>query len=49
MIKNIIMSIVCKLKSHILTNAGSCPYTGKSYNVCTRCLGIFEYEKNNSN
>lgn len=34
--------IVCKFKKHNLAEAGSCPFTGKSYNVCTRCLRTFE-------
>jgi len=34
--------LVCKIKSHTLENAGSCPFTGKSYNVCTRCLRMIE-------
>jgi len=29
--------IVCKIKKHIFVEAGSCPYTGKSYVGCTRC------------
>jgi hypothetical protein len=29
--------IVCKFKKHKLVTAGSCPFTGKNYNACTRC------------
>jgi hypothetical protein len=29
--------IICKIKNHVLVSAGSCPFTGKNYNVCTRC------------
>ena len=36
------MSVICKIKDHRLTGAGSCPYTGKSYNACTRCLKTME-------
>jgi hypothetical protein len=28
---------ICKIKSHTFINAGSCPFTGKSYSACTRC------------
>jgi hypothetical protein len=34
--------LVCKIKSHTLKKAGSCPFTGKSYDVCTRCLRMVE-------
>lgn len=37
MIKQILKMIVCRVKSHTLIAAGSCPFTGKSYNACTRC------------
>lgn len=37
MIKQLIKIIICKIKNHILVAAGGCPYTGKNYNVCTRC------------
>jgi hypothetical protein len=37
MIKQLFKIIVCKVKSHILVTAGTCPFTGKSYNACTRC------------
>lgn len=42
MIKYIIISIICKFKGHTLTDAGSCPYTGKTYNICMRCLQTME-------
>jgi hypothetical protein len=29
--------IKCKIKGHVLVPAGSCPYTGKTYDGCTRC------------
>ena len=37
MINKIIILIKCKIKNHILVDAGSCPFTGKNYNACTRC------------
>ena len=37
MIRYAISYFVCKIKKHDLVNAGSCPFTGKNYNTCTRC------------
>jgi len=37
--------IVCKFKKHIFVDAGSCPFTGKSYIVCTRCSRMVTNEK----
>jgi hypothetical protein len=37
MIKQLLNIIVCKIKTHTLVTAGACPFTGKSYNACTRC------------
>jgi len=34
---NMFNFIICKFKKHALVSAGSCPFTGKSYNACTRC------------
>lgn len=37
MIKGVINYFICKLKTHDMVDAGSCPFTGKSYNSCIRC------------
>lgn len=37
-----IKAILCKINGHTLTGAGSCPFTGKSYDVCTRCNKLIE-------
>ncbi len=37
MIKQLLKIITCKFKNHQIISAGSCPFTGKSYNACTRC------------
>ena len=37
MIRQLFRMIVCKVKNHMLIAAGACPFTGKSYNSCTRC------------
>jgi hypothetical protein len=29
--------IICKIKKHKFIDAGSCPFTGKSYNACVKC------------
>jgi hypothetical protein len=28
---------ICKIKKHLLVDAGSCPFTRKNYNACLRC------------
>lgn len=33
----LIKIIQCKFKGHVLTHAGSCPFTGSTYNYCERC------------
>jgi hypothetical protein len=33
--------IICKFKGHKLISAGSCPYTGKTYDVCSKCMTTF--------
>ena len=36
-----INKVICLLKGHLLTvDAGSCPYTGKSYKACSRCMNL---------
>ncbi len=32
-----INKIICRIKGHILVAAGSCPYTGSTYQYCERC------------
>jgi hypothetical protein len=34
--------LMCSIIGHRLTNAGDCPFTGKSYDVCTRCTKMIE-------
>jgi hypothetical protein len=38
MIKLFFMYIRCKVKGHLFVDGGSCPFTGKSYNSCTKCM-----------
>lgn len=45
MIKHIFMTLVCKFKSHKWIEAGSCPFTGKNYKVCTKCEKMAINEK----
>lgn len=35
---NLLKSIICRFKDHILVAAGSCPFTGRTYQLCTRCM-----------
>jgi hypothetical protein len=42
--KNLIKSIVCRFKDHTLIAAGSCPFTGRTYNLCTRCTAMIPVE-----
>lgn len=37
MIKDFLGSIVCMVNGHNLVFAGSCPFTGMSYDYCKRC------------
>ena len=34
---NIIKKINCKIWGHAWIAAGSCPHTGKTYNICSEC------------
>jgi hypothetical protein len=36
-IKDIINYFICKVKTHMIIDGGSCPFTGKNYNSCIRC------------
>lgn len=33
-----IKKIICKIKGHNFIDAGSCPFTGKTYIICSKCL-----------
>lgn len=35
-----IKKIICKFKGHQVQRAGSCPFTGKTYDVCVRCQSL---------
>jgi hypothetical protein len=32
-----IKRLICKVTGHVEESAGSCPFTGQTYNHCTRC------------
>lgn len=40
--------IYCKIMGHSLKHAGSCPFTGKDYDVCSVCLNLIETKNNKS-
>jgi hypothetical protein len=35
-----INKIACKIKGHRLVPAGTCPYTGSTYQYCERCTAM---------
>jgi len=37
MIKFVLLKFICVYKGHNLVSAGECPYTGSTYDLCTRC------------
>jgi len=41
---NMIKYLICKIKDHNLIKAGSCPYTGLTYNYCERCSAMIPIE-----
>lgn len=40
MLNRIIGLVVCTFKDHVLTYAGSCPFTGSTYEYCERCKAM---------
>lgn len=38
--QGMIIRLVCKIIGHNLTEAGSCPFTGRHYDYCERCHGM---------
>jgi len=37
---NLFKSIICKFKGHDLEHAGSCPFTGSTYDFCKHCMAM---------
>jgi hypothetical protein len=37
--------IFCSIKGHTLSKAGSCPFTGMSYDYCKRCNRMIPIEE----
>jgi|LauGreDrversion4_2_1035121.scaffolds.fasta_scaffold13219_5 hypothetical protein len=35
-------ALFCKIVGHKLKKAGSCPFTGKTYDFCVRCTKMIE-------
>jgi hypothetical protein len=44
-IKENIYGLVCKVKGHTLKKAGSCPFTGMTYDYCSRCNKMIPTEE----
>ena len=40
MIRFFVFRIICKIKGHTLVGAGTCPFTGSTYDLCTRCTSM---------
>jgi hypothetical protein len=40
-----IKSIVCMFKDHVLVEAGTCPFTGSTYQYCERCGAMIPIQK----
>jgi hypothetical protein len=34
--------LICSIKRHSFEKAGSCPFTGKTYQACIRCNKMIE-------
>lgn len=45
MLNKFISIIKCKIKGHTLVPAGSCPFTGSSYEFCERCSAMIPMQK----
>jgi hypothetical protein len=45
MLNKFISIIKCKIKGHTLVPAGSCPFTGSSYEFCERCSAMIPIQK----
>jgi hypothetical protein len=43
--RHIFNILICKLKSHQWIKAGSCPFTGKDYKICSKCEKMVIDEK----
>jgi hypothetical protein len=42
--ENMFGKLKCRYKGHILTQAGTCPYTGSTYDYCERCSNMIPRE-----
>ena len=45
MIRFLISRAVCNVRGHRLEPAGSCPFTGVTYDYCHRCTGMVPREE----
>jgi hypothetical protein len=37
MIRDLYLILRCKFTGHSYVDGGSCPFTGKTYKICTKC------------
>ena len=42
--KTQINRIVCQIRGHVLEQAGTCPFTGSTYDYCDRCNAMIPRE-----
>jgi hypothetical protein len=45
MLNKFISIILCKFKGHTLVQAGTCPFTGSTYEYCERCSAMIPIQK----
>jgi len=45
MIKETILRFICFFKGHQLHHAGSCPFTGSTYEYCIRCTAMIPIQE----
>jgi hypothetical protein len=43
--KEILGGTICYISNHKLTKAGSCPFTGMTYDYCSRCNKMIPTEE----
>ena len=45
MLNKFISIIKCKINGHTLVQAGTCPFTGSTYEYCERCSAMIPMQK----
>lgn len=42
---NLIKALICGIKEHKLVMAGTCPFTGSTYQYCKRCSAMIPIQE----